>query len=839
METGNLAQHELYVTGYRLTCNNKKAAWRHSSAVAVDIITMAVLVWIFVMAVVGTILDSYNISIDNRLLQITFIIFSLFFSIRYNFILLISKEKRNGKIMSFFFAGLLAGVFILSATLLRNNISAGIRSITDDVIIRLNTTYGGSIPLVNSTGKGKEQVFIFVGFIITWIAARAIILKRDNLRIAAVLFPVFILCGIGGGKISSIHGVMMAYVVVTITVISGIRRYRSLWGEKKSDNYNCNHRMDVMIRVKVLIVSIPAMFVVIILSTAILAKPLSVPLGKLSDATYDIRVSGVRMIGELLPRLYDTNVTLLAEGVGGGVSGGILGELEGTFYTMKENIKVTCSELPGETVYLKGYVGSQYDTDRWINDDEKGYLDTLRHWSTQGDAQSYVYNIPFLRMAYAVDLLGGDYKSYEPSYISVESMDENITYTYIPYNVYINDYYRIGGGDAYVIGQSEYENTFPWFYGEDVKEVMAQYRKYTDKTGKYSVLDEVEASYEYFVKANDVKYDKENMERLYDLCEEKINEWDNKIKPDMTKVQKDELLEEKIDDVTNFIRKTLWENAAFESKAIKLPEGEDYVNYFLFEKKQGDSTAFASAATIMFRMFDIPARYVEGYVAPVNIFQADENEEYYAILQDDNAHAWVEIYVSGSGWTQVETTPGFEGRISNLDMPQDLKDKEEDKTDSKDEAGNDENESAKGMSTGKKTAYLTIILLFLIIIFLIVRHMVTYRARRGKIGAKDDEAKVKRIFYSFYDVLIYDGFDSKIDTTSGAFVCEIANRYPEFEINEVKKYMNIVLCTHYGPDKPSKEDVQLSEKMYEKLVETVYKRLGRRRRIGFKLWKAF
>ena len=290
---------------------------------------------------------------------------------------------------------------------------------------------------------------------------------------------------------------------------------------------------------------------------------------------------------------------------------------------------------------------------------------------------------------------------------------------------------------------------------------------------------------------------------------------------------------------TNFIRKTLWENAAFESKAIKLPEGEDYVNYFLFEKKQGDSTAFASAATIMFRMFDIPARYVEGYVAPVNIFQADENEEYYAILQDDNAHAWVEIYVSGSGWTQVETTPGFEGRISNLDMPQDLKDKEEDKTDSKDEAGNDENESAKGMSTGKKTAYLTIILLFLIIIFLIVRHMVTYRARRGKIGAKDDEAKVKRIFYSFYDVLIYDGFDSKIDTTSGAFVCEIANRYPEFEINEVKKYMNIVLCTHYGPDKPSKEDVQLSEKMYEKLVETVYKRLGRRRRIGFKLWKAF
>ena len=67
---------------------------------------------------------------------------------------------------------------------------------------------------------------------------------------------------------------------------------------------------------------------------------------------------------------------------------------------------------------------------------------------------------------------------------------------------------------------------------------------------------------------------------------------------------------------------------------------------------------FASAAVVMFRMFGLPARYVVGYAAPQSLFTQQEDGSWHAILQDDNAHAWAEVYISGQGWTPMEMTPG-------------------------------------------------------------------------------------------------------------------------------------------------------------------------------------
>ena len=60
----------------------------------------------------------------------------------------------------------------------------------------------------------------------------------------------------------------------------------------------------------------------------------------------------------------------------------------------------------------------------------------------------------------------------------------------------------------------------------------------------------------------------------------------------------------------------------------------------------------------MFRMFGLPARYVVGYAAPQSLFTQQEDGSWHAILQDDNAHAWAEVYISGQGWTPMEMTPG-------------------------------------------------------------------------------------------------------------------------------------------------------------------------------------
>ena len=85
---------------------------------------------------------------------------------------------------------------------------------------------------------------------------------------------------------------------------------------------------------------------------------------------------------------------------------------------------------------------------------------------------------------------------------------------------------------------------------------------------------------------------------------------------------------------------------------------------FLYDTKEGYSMHFAAAATMMFRMLGVPARYVVGYAAPKEIFTTDGEGNYTAVLEDSNAHAWVEIYQPFLGWTPVEVTPGMEAEVA-------------------------------------------------------------------------------------------------------------------------------------------------------------------------------
>lgn len=82
-------------------------------------------------------------------------------------------------------------------------------------------------------------------------------------------------------------------------------------------------------------------------------------------------------------------------------------------------------------------------------------------------------------------------------------------------------------------------------------------------------------------------------------------------------------------------------------------EGQDFVDHFLFEEKQGYSNSFASAMVILSRSVGLPARYVTGYHMPV----ASSEEEH--IIRLRNYHSWAEVYLPGYGWCKFEATPPY------------------------------------------------------------------------------------------------------------------------------------------------------------------------------------
>jgi transglutaminase-like putative cysteine protease len=85
---------------------------------------------------------------------------------------------------------------------------------------------------------------------------------------------------------------------------------------------------------------------------------------------------------------------------------------------------------------------------------------------------------------------------------------------------------------------------------------------------------------------------------------------------------------------------------------IEVPQGRDPLTYFLLEQPAAHCEYFASGAAVLLRMGGVPTRYVAGFVVTGKNDLGD-----YWIARHRDAHAWVEAYVPGSGWTIVEATP--------------------------------------------------------------------------------------------------------------------------------------------------------------------------------------
>jgi len=89
-------------------------------------------------------------------------------------------------------------------------------------------------------------------------------------------------------------------------------------------------------------------------------------------------------------------------------------------------------------------------------------------------------------------------------------------------------------------------------------------------------------------------------------------------------------------------------------KTDKVPEGQDFVDFFLFDGQKGYCTSFATAMAVMGRCIGVPTRYVEGFSAQMN----EMNKDKY-IIRSNRAHAWAEAYIKGVGWIPFEATAPY------------------------------------------------------------------------------------------------------------------------------------------------------------------------------------
>lgn len=826
METGNLKQkqNENMTVVKKMLIQKKAVGTQHW----LGLIPQTIVFFVILACIYHLFTSAFSIKASHLMMHIFLMMYSFLISAYYG-----SEIKSHIRI-KVFMGCVVSNLLLLLVT--GRQFLESVNSFINDMLLRINHSYNGSLKLLDNAGNDGTYFLFILFFWIGIFLGKGLIENQDYYHFLFLCFPVVILVLLSGGQVSLpvLFILFLCFLTVLASASTNVRK--KFWGGENSKEFIKNKEASRRIRNQLIFHSIFVGTIITIACAFLFVPGITTPMEKLSDMVSPVKTQGMQLLYEFLPKVSGGKLSFSLEGAGGGVSGGELGTVAGLSYDKEEALKITCSRAPEEIIYLKGFIGTDYSGSKWSERSEGELENAIQNWRVENNSVIYIHNLPFLRMMYAEQELAketGDLVS-TPNQITVERLGANIDYTYVPYQSFLNDYYIIEGGDCSVVGQTLQDDIYAWYSTKSYQNIMKQWVV----SPHHSLLDDIETAYESYVQEQDTKVDKEELWELWELCKEKKETWDKRFSGELTEEQYQVLQEEKYSDIKSFIVSNLWEECTFTTEVWKLPEGENFVSYFWNEKKRGDSTAFASTAVMMYRMFDIPARYVVGYAAPANLFFTTSTGECSAILQNDNAHAWVEIYMSDFGWVPVETTPGFEGTVSNMEV------KEEDLPEEKPEKAEEEieeteNENAwEQMGNIKKVFMIVSVLVGIIAIFL-VRRLYVKAKRRGKIGKCSHEQQIKIIFCSFYQLLLFMEFPKETDTTEPEFVYEVKKWYDEMEEKQLRKYMDSVMAVHYGKINVTKTDVLFSLEMYERLVRLSASRLKGKKKFMFTFWKVF
>lgn len=121
-------------------------------------------------------------------------------------------------------------------------------------------------------------------------------------------------------------------------------------------------------------------------------------------------------------------------------------------------------------------------------------------------------------------------------------------------------------------------------------------------------------------------------------------------------------------EICRDLYRLLTQRCAYAYSPPEIPADADFTTYFLEESQSGYCVHFATAAAVLLRSLDIPARYAEGYIVIRSDYEKPVDNAGYIEIEDTHAHAWVEVFDPAQlEWIPVEMTASANDGPASLD----------------------------------------------------------------------------------------------------------------------------------------------------------------------------
>jgi len=561
---------------------------------------------IAILGVIGTIyafISSYNI-LNNKLLVVSaIIIFVLFFSFTY----------KNLKYLKYTLLGSM-GVYGVSFFIFYEDIRQGFMATWNIVAEVISNNL--KINLINfdlsikNTGLCISIFLIFIVYIISGIICYSIIYKPNFILLLIITVPILDI-GIYFDKMPSY--LSFTFLVITWFSVLGMKTMKNKvkLNKSKGEFKNKRKKHTYIVKGKSRVITSNVGIILGLITSIIFAITFSIYPPDSYEATDGMEKSGA-YIKKLLNEVTFEEFIDGLMGVGhGGVNGGQLGTIDKIKYNNETALEVTTPYF-GKDIYLKGYIGCEYTGNSWDQLSDEMYYKYFTNYN--GVDGFNINSIMISELDNAKE--AGNQENYLAK-LSVTNIDANKKYIYFPYNSYLyNDNASVGSSDNFQ-GQresfavlkytsSKYAfNYYPSFSDIDKAQEVAKH--IDDKKNSYDIRDY--NNYNDF--ANEEEY-RDFVYRAYtSLPEDSLSEIKKKYAGRYNETK----------DVQGCIKEAISainDGTTYDLAPGKLPEGKDFVEYFLYENKKGYCTHFASAATVILRAMGVPARYVEGYVVRSN-----------------------------------------------------------------------------------------------------------------------------------------------------------------------------------------------------------------------------
>ncbi len=604
-------------------------------------------------------------------------------------------------------------IYLLAGYVFRDEIKNGFWHIENIYIGKFNVYYNsGVLKYLVEDYEAKTVItvfFIFVSILLSQMLCGVILKNTFRALFIIVTLPIVILSFTVGYIPSPLpFGFYLACVIGVIgmgTTLKEKHRHfnlKSFHEKQKAENRLLEQNFKYIIGLKIGGLSAFVMLSLILILSAVFTPEFYAKYVDIADTKQKIQKKMMEFsledaINDISSFKIESFELFKGITATGGLSGGKLGRIGEVNFNYETALRIK-APIIGTSMYLKGYVGSEYMGDHWegLNKtDLEAYDKVAELWEhsnfTIGNQSSY-----FLSLIQGLDEAVYPDFAFCSGEIEVECLHSNRDYVYAPYYSEFAADGAMEATDPEYVTSKKRQKSYKLDYYSNYN-VLLQFDEETEFENclnYYNTItvigDEVSGtvnSWSLLTELNEYRaYEQAYREFVYDTYTRVPENSLERIKNDFGTIHYDDIKKQVGSNALNVIiqsiKSFLQNNTVYSLTPGILPKGKDFSEYFLYENKTGYCSHYASAATMIFRTIGIPARYVEGYVVKQTDINQGDNaglktvkeringtvKEYQVTVKtidipDANAHAWVEVYLDGFGWIPVDVTPGYSGNV--------------------------------------------------------------------------------------------------------------------------------------------------------------------------------